>query len=230
MTKIAFFVEGYTELVFVEKLILEVFDQSNVRIELRRITGGSSVPRHFRLIRAANAHCGEAYFVLIIDCVGGDTVKSRIVEEYDNLSQQGYDLVIGLRDVYPLARAEIPKLEQGLRYRVRTVPLRVEFVLAVMEVEAWFLAEFSHFERIDQRLTCDLISASLGFDPRTDLMDDRQAPAEDLSDAYQLVGRPYLKHQAPTTIGALDFPSIYLDVPSRSQSLGRLVSLINEFV
>jgi len=42
MKKIAIFVEGYTELVFVEKLFREIAGESNVLVEPRKIRGGGN--------------------------------------------------------------------------------------------------------------------------------------------------------------------------------------------
>lgn len=66
------------------------------------------------------------------------------------MAAKGYGGIIGIRDVYPaVLRADIQKLREGLKYRVKTNPIEVLFVLAVMEVEAWFLSEHSHFGRLD---------------------------------------------------------------------------------
>jgi len=72
-------------------------------------------------------------------------INLRKSREYDNLSKKDYSLIIGLRDVHPISRADIGKLEAGLPRFVKTKPIPVEFILSVMEVEAWFLAEHSHF-------------------------------------------------------------------------------------
>ena len=45
MKKLAVFVEGYTELLFIEKLILEIAGSHDIRIEQRKICGGRRVPR-----------------------------------------------------------------------------------------------------------------------------------------------------------------------------------------
>jgi hypothetical protein len=52
MNKLAIFVEGQTEQLFVEKLILEVAGENNVRIEKRKVTGGTTCKRRMKLIEA----------------------------------------------------------------------------------------------------------------------------------------------------------------------------------
>jgi len=48
MNKLAVFVEGYTEVVFVEKLVEEIAGQQNVLIEHRKIRGGGARSGHRR--------------------------------------------------------------------------------------------------------------------------------------------------------------------------------------
>ena len=154
MNKIAVFVEGYTEVVFVEKLIEEIAGQNQVLIEKREIRGGSNARRTMALVQAARPANGHRYFAMIVDCGGDRQVKSRIVEEHERLTRANYASIVGLRDVRPdFTRADIPRLVAGLRQRIRTALCPVEFVLAVMEIEAWFLAEASHFARVDPAIT-----------------------------------------------------------------------------
>ena len=145
MNKLAVFVEGYTEIVFVEKLFEEIAGAAQVLIERRKIRGGGSVRRTFALVRAAKPHSGQKYFVMIVDFGGDRLVKERILEEHKNLTDAGYTQIIGLRDVRPaFTHAEIPKLEVGLQKCIKTTLIPVEFILAI---EAWFLAESTHSRR-----------------------------------------------------------------------------------
>ena len=50
MNKLAVFVEGYTEVVFIERLIEEIAGKQNVRIEHRKIRGGATTRRTFALV------------------------------------------------------------------------------------------------------------------------------------------------------------------------------------
>ena len=85
MNRLAIFVEGYTEVVFVERLIEEIAGRDKVLIEHREIRGGATVRRTFAQVRAARPDTGQQYYVLIVDCGGDRQVKSRIVEEHEGL-------------------------------------------------------------------------------------------------------------------------------------------------
>jgi len=232
MNKLAIFVEGQTEQLFAEKLVLEVAGENKVRIEKRKVTGGTTCQRRMKLIEAVKVDSGEEYYVLIVDCGGDDSVKSRIIEEYDSLARADYKAIIGIRDVYPIPRADIPKLVANLPLYVKTKPILVHFILAIMEIEAWFLAEHTHFERIDNRLTAAHIKANVGFDPGTDDMEQRDQPSGDMDTIYRLVGKTYSKSKSPVhkTIEALAFERLYCDLPERYTSLKQLVTCINTFL
>src|SRR5437870_5303823 len=97
MNKLAVFVESYTEVVFVEKLVEEIAGETNVLIEHREIRGGGSKRRTFARVRAAKPATGQQYFVMIIDCGGDHLVKERVLEEHQNLTNAGYSKIISAR-------------------------------------------------------------------------------------------------------------------------------------
>jgi hypothetical protein len=66
----------------------------------------------------------------------------------------------------------------------KTEDLPIELLLAVMEIEAWFLGEYTHFERVSPNLKLERIRAALQFDPSTDDLEKRKHPTEDLDHIY----------------------------------------------
>jgi len=231
MNKLAVFVEGYTEVVFVERLIEEIAGEAHVLIEHREIRGGGRVRRTFARVRAAKADTGQKYFVMIVDAGGDRLVKERIMEEHENLSKAGYTKIIGLRDVRPdFTHGEIPRLEAGLRTYIKTSLIPVEFILAILEIEAWFLAEVTHFPKIDPAITVAAIKATLGFDPENDDMEQRPTPTEDLNKCYAIGSKTYQKRNAQDTIDALDYALVYCDLRNRFRYLDRLIASLSGFL
>lgn len=231
MNKLAVFVEGYTEVKFMMKLVEEIAGQGRVLIEHREIRGGgkdSGIRRTMARITAAGPHTDQRHFILIMDCGGDQQVKTRIIEEHENLTKAGYARIIGLRDVRPtFSYAEIPRLERGLRQYIKTSLIPVDFVLAVMEIEAWFLAETTHFTRIDPAITVAAIKSTLGFDPENDDLQQRPNPAEDLHHCYAIAGKSYRKARAEDTVNALDFAEIYCNLIEKLHNLKILTNLIS---
>lgn len=229
MRKLAVFVEGYTEALFIEKLIEEIAGAHDVIIEQRRIRGGNKAARTVAVVNAAKPNSGQHYFVLIMDCGGDKAVKSRIVEEHENLTRAGYTMIIGVRDVRPdFTYTDIPRLEAGLKMYVKTSLIPVVFVLSVMEIEAWFLSEFNHFPKIHPSITVASIIAALGFDPEHDDMTRRPTPTVDINKCYQLGGKTYKKDA--TTVSVLDYSFLYLELPNNITHLRRLTEAIDGFL
>lgn len=227
--KMAVFVEGYTELLFVDRLIQAIAEQNSVYIEKRKIRGGSTCRRTSQLIEATSPLTTESHFVLIYDCGNDELAKDRIVEEYANLARNGYTKVICIRDVYPILQSDIVKLEMRLPKFVPTKPIVVDFILSIMEIEAWFMAEHTHFGRVDAELTAAAIHAALGFNPQHDDMSLRSHPAADLHQCYSIVGKSYTKGDV-ACICHLDYGQIYLDVVAKFAYLRKLCEIIDEFL
>ena len=231
MNKMAIFVEGYTEVVFVDKLIREVAEKNAVLIQWRRIDGGTTCPRRNFQIQAEGPHTGQEHFVVIQDCGGDDAVKTRMAEEYPSLAKAGYSKIICIRDVYPkFTYAKILDLENELPLFVRTKPIVVDFILSIMEVEAWFLAEYFHFPKIDDKITVPAIIATCRFDPVNDDMQLRPAPANDMNDCYTIGGKTYEKWNAQATVDALDYAHVYIGLVDKFPYLKRLCDIIATFL
>jgi hypothetical protein len=234
MNRMAVFVEGYTEVKFVKRLVEEIAGHNNVLIEHREIRGGgkdSGIRRTMGLVETARSDTGQEYYILIVDCGGDEQVKTRIREEHENLTKKGYSRIIGLRDVRSrFTYAEIPRLELNLPRFIKTSLIPVEFILAIMEIEAWFLAETTHYARIDPAITVAAIKSTLGFDPENDDLEQRPHPAEDLRRCYAIAGKDYLKGRAEDTVNALDFAELYCNLTAKIARLKRLTDIINEFL
>lgn len=230
MHRLAFFVEGLTEALFVQNLVEAIAGKHNVRIDQKRIVGGSSIPKRVITISAVARATDERFYVLIYDCGGDHQVATRIREEHENLTKGGYNKIIGLRDVRPNFTAQdIPQLERALMKYIKTSLIPVQFILAIMEIEAWFLAETSHFEKLSAAFCNRRIYAEMGIDLLNEDMSLRDAPSDDLAKIYALEGLEYIK-AGLQTIENLDYERIYLELPDRIPYLHRLVVSIDEFL
>jgi len=236
MNRIAVFVEGQTEQLFVAKLFREIAGRSNLQVETWKAAG----PRHSRRFQSLYTdpeHPEVQYYVLVVDSSNEDSVVSDMLSQYESLAAKGYCRILGLRDVYPASGASAPaKLEGVLRdYVARLLPtpaIPVEVLLAVMEIEAWFVAEHTHFGKLDPTLTCERIRKEVGFDPSKDNVENIRHPSAKLDQIYQLVGKRYTKRKASArnTVKKLDGALLYIDVPKRAPRLLRLLKHIDAFL
>jgi len=233
MKKLAVFVEGLTEQMFVEKLVTEIFGQHAVNIDKRKVLGGRNSKRRFIQIGAIKPDLSKSYYVLVVDCSSDNRVKSEIKDQYESLVNAGYSAIVGIRDVYPdFDYAEVPKLHRVLKHKLKTVPIEVLFVLGVMEIETWFLAECTHFFRLNSALTIDAIRATCGFDPSSDEVEKRPCPSKDLDNIYKIAGMRYIKKRKylQRTVDCLDYAVLYLELSRKISDLDKFVKAMDVFI
>ena len=232
MKRLAIFVEGLTEQILVRNMLEKVMDRKEVAIQTVKLTGGHSRRITFTVMRAAKVTRQTGYYVLIYDCGGETNVKGYLMTQRESLVNKGYDYILGLRDVFPnFTREEIQKLQHGLNMYLSQKAARTEIFLAVMETEAWFLGEHTHFRKVDPRLTPEYIEEKLGFNPRTENMESREAPAHDLKMAYRLAGHDYTKkrNRLNHMVKLLNFRYFTTSLAHKMESLGAFVDCLEEF-
>ncbi len=165
-------------------------------------------------------------FVMIVDCANDEQVMTQMRDQYQSLTNADYTSVIGLRDVYPKTHAEIELLRKGLERSLPNGPLKAEIHLAEMEVEAWFIAEATHFSRINPKLTVKRI-ANDGFDLCLPC-ESWAHPASTLHQIYKLEGLAYKKKakNIERTIAALSLTEIAIKVIPAVLSLSGFVGAL----
>jgi hypothetical protein len=109
-------------------------------------------------------------------------------------------------------------------------PLKAEIHLAEMEVEAWFIAESTHFSRINPNLTMKRI-ADGGFDLSMPC-ESWPEPANTLNQIYKLEGLAYKKSakSVERTIAALSRTEIAIKVIPAVSSLSGFVNALGAAV
>jgi hypothetical protein len=231
--RIAFFVEGQTEQIFVNRLIREVLGTQQINVIQKQFRGGANVPKQ-EIVRNSVFSRNPKYEVLIFDCGADNRVKSEILDNIANLRSKGYEMIVGLRDLYPIPIAELDKLEKGLRFlpqKLKNESRYFDIVVAIHEIEAWFLAETNHFRKIDKRLTGRFIKEHLGIDPYSMDAQQRVHPAKDLDSIYRLVGKSYTKKygQILKVVNRLDINNIRNNVRRDMPSLDKFISIVEDF-
>lgn len=211
--KIAIFVEGRTELELVVRILEAMCGSRGVKITTLIQRNGQL---HFLKIRGNDGTVAA----MVANCSSDGQVKTQIVDRYQSLVDAGYTHIIGLRDLYPIEKHDFNRLVITMKAGLPNTPVPVEIVIAVNEVESWFIDELSHFQRIHNALTVTRIVAS-GFDIINTFGDAWDHPAEVLHEIYRLEGLSYRKRssQIDRTINALDIDLLYCDAVKRSPSL-----------
>ena len=201
--KVAIYVEGITEAGFVYQLIGEKYqwDWSRVQIECLNLDPKEAANE----IRDIGLDSAPDYF-LIYDSCSDTSVVSDIREKFQGHRNQGFDKVVGLRDVYSenyiaLYGREldsqnisdfIENIQAPFRELDNTGFIRVRF--AIMETEAWLLALSDVFQRIDNHLDANYLLNSAGVDVNKDPQITYFHPFAKLEDIFSSIGRSYSKH------------------------------------
>jgi hypothetical protein len=229
--KLTIFVEGATEVAFVDQLLRQLISARKLCIDHFQGAGGSRTPRRLTRVSAMAQSPEQRYYIQIVDSGTDNRVASDIRDNYDSLVQNGFEAIIGIRDVHPVSRLDLARLRAGLRYNLRTKPITAVFILGVMETEAWFLAEHTHFPKIHANLTVNRIQATLHFDPSADDMQLRDCPHEDLHNIYAMEGLAYRKRgsQIERTVRVLDYERVYFDLVTKFPDIHALIVSLDNF-
>jgi hypothetical protein len=208
--KVAFFVEGYTEQHLLKKIALYNYGEKDLSFALFRLRGGGKKSTFEVLLdEKHDATSGSPKFSMnIYDCGGFDRLQSLILRQETSLHNNGFDKIVGIRDVHPDERKDITKLRMFMPYRIPQKPIEKHFLLCVMETEAWFIADEKHFIKISETLTSEFIRNSLGIDITTVDVETFDLPASTLNDIYNLAGESYDK-TLPSISRTIDSLDIY---------------------
>ena len=223
MRKVAIFVEGQTELHFVNRMVTEIAGYGKVRVDLWIHRGG----KYSKLRSEGPPEDVADVLVMLVNCCGDGSVKSSILERRELLAAQNFEVILGLMDLYPKTLEELDVFEAGLKKGLDFPGQTIRIFLAVAEVEAWFLSEFSHFEKLDPSLGLGRVKTDTGFDPITQNVEQTvRHPAGKLKEIYSLAGILYRKREAEThrLVSILDYTEIYTSVRDVSQSLDRFIT------
>ena len=203
--KIAVFLEGQTELVFVREFLVKWFDYDS------NIIGFDC----YHLLRSE--FCDAAYtfgdigsenYYMLVN-VGNDcSVLGKIRDRMEHLEKLGYQLVIGLRDMYS---TQYIRDAQGRRIDDTVTQLhfnavkeqiaqmdggeKVDFHFAIMEVEAWLLGMHRFLQTVDEKLTPEYVVQNAGIDLEDNPETSFFHPAAALAKIYGLAGKMYDKHE-----------------------------------
>jgi hypothetical protein len=231
--KIACFVEGQTEQIFVERLFQEIAGYKQISIETYKFQGGKD---NRRIQSHKPSIVKDApFFVLLYNCDCDSQVVSDIRKQHESLTNKGYEKILGLRDLYPISLGNKGEVERGIKGFLKPLQqtgIPISITLAVMEIEAWFLAEWHYLSKLDNRLIPDFILQELGLDLRSIDVEQRPHPSQDLDNIYQLIGCKYDKSEKTSQeiITYLDYEFLYLELINRVQQLKGFIGEIDSFL
>jgi len=231
--KLAIFVEGQTELFFVEKLLLEIGNEKELSIRKESLSGGSTCPVTSTLVGETPESQETKYKILIYSSCNDEKVLSDIKERYAELKSDGYIKIIGLRDLYPIDYSKKNLVRSAIQNDIARHGLdNTDIVLAIMEVETWFVSEITHYSNLHSNLTLDNIRPIVDLCSISNFEQDIPHPAYLLNTIYNLVGYAYRKKakQVQRTVNKLDYEEIYINLRNKIPGLNEFISHIDDFL
>ncbi len=167
MKKVVIFTEGLTESIFICHLLGTIYNNCFLSYEYIDLNGKNKLPGFLNK---------EAYIDFQIYDAGCDEgVLAKIKEREKKLFKKGVKLIIGIRDMYSgrylklsnnINSATIRKLIDEANFEISEMSdsSRIKFHFSIMEIEAWFLAMYKIFKKINSILSVEYIKEKLGFD------------------------------------------------------------------
>jgi hypothetical protein len=175
MKKIAIFVEGQTELIFVREYLLKAYNYQDISIECYNLFTEDKLHDTEYPFQVPDA----TLFFQLINVGNDNAVLSRILQREQHLWNADFYRIIGLRDMYSKQYRELTtiqgQIDKQLNNEIKEITAltitqkakqaqNISFCFAIMETESWILGFHDCFEKINPRLTTSYIKEKLGFD------------------------------------------------------------------
>ena len=216
MRKIVLCVEGQAEQIFIREMLLRRYDYK----------GNIVCIRCLRLIaeklESAEYDYGKedaSNFFMIINAGGDNKVLSAMLRRHAGLVAKGYQMIIGLRDMYSsFYRLQSPSAVDSKLNKEFLISARqqieeanvsnVKIHFAIMEVETWMLALLDKWKGDISN------SVILQFFNPDDNLEVIYHPAEVVKAITSISGHPYSKHASQvnsimSNIGWEDYKDLY---------------------
>ena len=176
--KIAVYVEGQTELIFVREFLLKWYgyDTAVLGLDCYELRSSESHPTEY-----SYGDTNSERFYTIVNTGGDVMALSKALENAPEHRNRGYDRVIVLRDMYSKPYKEYqpgkiidPDLNNlfiiGAQRAINSKAFGgyVHCHFAIMEVEAWLLGMGWYLEKVDSTLTQEYLMEELAFNLEND--------------------------------------------------------------
>lgn len=196
MLRIALFVEGQAEQIFIREMLLRrfAFSIENLCIRCYRLMAEKFERAEFDF---GNDDAVNRF--LIINAGGDNKVLSAMIHRYKGLLEKGYQMIIGLRDMYCKVYRDMSSVvKDDLNQEMilsasqqidKTIASQVKIHFAIMEVETWLLALLDKWKG---EISDNSIRQIFNPDENLEYIFH---PADIVTAITSLSGNPYDKHK-----------------------------------
>ena len=235
MRKVCVFVEGQTELIFVREFLLKWYEYKGISIACYQLIGNDTLPAEYDYpMQEADVH------YQLVNVGNDNRVLSWLLNRVGSLKSEGYDMIIGLRDMYcefyrkksrtinlELNQQIIDNVQEQIVHKLADDKSMVAFHFAIMEIESWMLAMHQSLLKKFTDLRVDDINEI--YDIQACIDSSIYHPAEVLDQVFQLSDSRYEKHKTDANsilsyMSKEDFNLLYNS--ARSQSFNSFVDTL----
>ena len=228
MKKAIIVVEGQTEQIFVEKFITKLVATQPIHLELRQLVGGSLLMLSPRGVPLEHA----SHHIRIIDVSNDEKVNSFIDGNLDDFIAKNFKIVYGLRDRFTgnnnKPKPNVDKIDAWCRQKEIDCNVTLEIIIAIEEVEAWFLSVPDFFMHYDASLTLTKVNEILDCDLSTIPIESLPHPSQTINKILSTVNQPYKKRldDAHKIANCLNYELLYLEKINSIPPLKKLIDAI----
>lgn len=201
--KYAVYVEGKAELLFVADVLSKYSDYNPNAVGFRCINLNSDdyeyVPYPMQGDESANR------YYQIVNVNNDKRVVSKLKQDIPNLAQQGYEVIIGLRDVFGadynsicgrqvIDKTLIEKMHQAQSQQMAFDGADTRLHFAIMEYETWMMALMDKFI-VSNGGNPEKLFADAGVDYHSDFENTIYHPYNKVQAIYKAIQLTYKKHE-----------------------------------
>ena len=202
--KYAVYVEGQAEMLFVADVLQKYSDYDSDKIGFRCITLVADNYNELNYPVQDNKDAADYYQIINVN---NDTnVISKLNKDIPRLMNQGFQIVIGLKDVYGKAYEQLFRnaivnrkvVEQLYSIQSKSIDAKnadVRLHFAIMEYETWMLALIGKYIQ-ENGLDINDIEQQLSFDLSQDFENTVYHPTSKVKEVFELLDKRYGKHQS----------------------------------
>lgn len=202
--KYAVYVEGKAEMLFVADVLSKYSNYAPQVIGFKCINLNSDDYKY--LSYPAQGDENSATYYQIVNVNNDHRVISKLRQDIPNLAKQGYEIIIGLRDVFGkdydeisanpqvIDRKIIDEMHKAQYEQIRFKGVDVRLHFAIMEYEAWMMALLDNFI-MSKGGNPEDVFVSAGVDYDSDFEQTVFHPYNKVQDIYRTLNATYSKHE-----------------------------------
>jgi hypothetical protein len=229
MKRTVFIVEGHTEQIFVRKFLEKAAAITGYHLSLENLHNGK-----LSILRSEGVPIDQcSHYIRVINVENDGKVNSFIKDNLKNFKSKDVGFVYGVRDRYtgdknkPTVNPEA--INKFLEPMANELNITLKIIVAIEEIEAWFLSVPDFFTAYDRLLTVEAIKLAHGIDLSSTCVESIPHPAALIDKVLFSVGKEYKKRQGDShkITSVLDYDALYLEKSKSIPALGLFVNAID---